>query len=407
MLKTVIHQNIDEIKSEEWDLLAKESSAFYDHGWFKSFNHLLGKAIFIAAYEQDRLVGLLPCFIVSNTREYLYHNPKDALLCRNEIDLSQFIFRLGKYKSWFVLNCISKFSKIFEPVLNKMIFPACICISPRGFVGDCLYENELVLQNLLNALNEICKKNSIRTKCFMWVSKENHKLISHLKSADFNSLIGEMDFNIDIKWKDFNEFMGSLNRLRKWRFKKDIKNIELHAYSIKFNEGIDYVSSHIDQISELAQKHAVACGDLLSVHDIKETYQRTLGNMKDKIYTITAMDDKSEIIGFCIGFRKNDKLYPKFEGYDPVMSRKMGIHHNLVYYSHVLNAIERNQQKVHFGAGDPQSKLSRGCTAVPLLCFYDFKNRLSKKVFTNYLVAVNKFKENIYNSIDYTLWKKP
>ena len=405
-MKTIIHYNIDEIDEGQWNRLARDSSVFYDYGWFKTFHNLLGTPAFIAAYCSGTLVGLMPGFIVSDPETYLYHNHKNALFCRNEVDFTRFMYRTKKMKLWAILKLISKGSKILEPLLNRMLFPAYICVSPRGFIGDMLYESEEVAQSILSRLDTLCNEQHIKTRCALWVSKENERLASILTHCGFKRLVGELDFKMELNWNSIEKLMDNLISVRRRRYKRDMNKLNRKCYLVEYHKGDEFILNNIDELTSLARKHAFACGDILNEKDLKDTFVNLCTNMKDTIYQIVARRDKT-IIGFSIGLRKNERLYPKFEGYDPVTSEAIGLHYNLGYYHHIIKGIEDNAQRICLGAGDPESKLTRGFRPTELLCYYRFNiHPLFDKLLAKYLAWVNNFKMNAYDSISgFKAWK--
>jgi len=401
-----IHRDIDEINEDEWNHLARNSSAFYDYGWFKTFYHLLGKPFFVAAYRRDVLIGLLPGFIVSEPKTYLFHNPKDALFCRNEIDLAEFARRMRKYKSWIGLKTFSYGSKFLEPFLNYFFFPAYVVISPRGFVGDFLFEDEVIARRILDVLESICINEKIKTKCIMWVEEENVRLTTALDQSGYAKFHGELYFKLETKWCSTEEMMDSMISERRRNLKKNFAKLNVEDIKLEFHNGTNFILEHIEEIAVLFKKHAVICGDLLGAFDVKNMLSEFCNNLKERIY-ITLARNRQTIVGFCVGLNKNGKLYPKFVGYEPTVSKKLSLHYNLVYYNHMMKNLETGGQEINFGAGDPETKLVRGCLPGKLMCYYSFGNRtVANSIIQKYMSFMNDYKTRLYsNVIKHKTWK--
>lgn len=390
------HTDINEINREQWDKLAENSTPFYDYGWFKSFQCLLGNPLYIAAYDNDKLVGVLPGFIVTDTDTYLYHNHRDAFFCRNEIDFCKFLERKKKKHYSYTLKTIAKISKSLESIFNKVFFPAYVCISPRGFVGDLLSENNSIGSTILGNIKSIVSRYGVRCISFMWVLESNKNLINLLKENKFKQLVGEFYFELKLKTSSLNNGFSDFKSSVRQKHKKVINKLSENNYVADYYANIDIIVKNIDYLSEVGGKQAEKRGDIIDSKFYKKSLLKLNKEMGDSLYCVVIRNEQ-KIVGFDLGCQKMGKLYPKFGWYDESLNRKLLLHSNLLYSQHVLNATRENKTAIWYGAGDPEAKSSRGAHAVIGNCFYHFQGRLIVKgIFYSLCQFINLLKRYIY-----------
>jgi predicted N-acyltransferase len=406
MIRVTVHKNLNGIDEEQWNALSQKSSIYYEYGWFKAITPIVDNSIFFCAWDSDRLVGVLPGIVVTDANTHLYHNHRDALFCRNEIDLQDALSQMNHYKMARKLRALSALSRIGDCAWNRKLFPALVFMSPRGYVSDFLFESEAVAKAILKKVSIYSDSHGIKGRAFLWLEQNNGKVSTLLEREGYKKGLGELEFTYPVKYPDVENSLQQLICKRRNRIRQDLKLFREHGLTASVLKG-DQVSSSLKQkIIKLLGQHSSTHVDFVSADMIEGFAERLFRNMGSHMH-VTAAHCNGELVGCCLAFQKGKRLYPKLVGYSHEYVRKAAVHFNVTYYENMRFACESGLHEIAYGSGDPHAKMMRGCMPQTLNCYYDFNVGVAWNILMEkYLGWVNGFKQKAYKAVgEVRAWK--
>ncbi len=406
MIRVTVHKSLSGIDEKQWNALSQKSSIYYEYGWFEAIAPIVDNSIFFCAWNGDRLVGVLPGIVALDSNTHLYHNHRDALFCRNEIDLKNALLHMNHSKMARRLHLLSSLSRIGDCVWNRKLFPALVFVSPRGYVSDFLFEDGDVAKAILEEVANYSARHGIKGRAFLWLEQNNLKVSRLLEAEGYVKGLGELEFTYPVKHSNIEHSLRQLVYKRRNCINKDLELFRRRGLKTSVLRESQMSFSLKQEIVSLLGEHALIHSGFVSADMVGDFTDRLFGSLGSHIQAIVAKyNDK--LVGCCLAFQKGDRLYPKFVGYSQEYIRKSAVHFNVTYYENMRYACESGLLEIAYGSGDPYAKMIRGCVPRPLNCYYDFNIGVSSNVLMEkYLNWVNGFKEKAYELIgNIEVWK--
>lgn len=397
-IKTRIYHKLDNIPQLEWDCLAKGSSIFYNYGWFKTFEHeLSNEPVYITAYAGKRLLGILPAFIVRDPNTYVYHNPRDVIFS------DDFLLQAANFgRAHVLVRAFKKLNKRIHPILNKIFFPALVCVSPLGYESDLLvdrtdvYHNDIVV-HLLNEAEQVAQSHRIRSVMFLWAHNTNTMLTKKLYEHKYLGSYGKPTFIMPVKWSSFDGYLSDFNSNRKYSINKEIKHFAKTGISLECCHNQE-MSASLDKVAalvkELMQRHGYEISFDKQFNRIKDLYH----NLPNETVTYLAKID-NKIIGYLLSFVKNGICYPKLLGFDNNFTSGTFTYFNIFFYNLIKSVIETGKIKqIYYGFASEEAKFKRGCQSYNAYNYYKLMNSTWHCLLDKFLKHYNKARKNYYKS---------
>lgn len=317
--KMEILKTISDIGKHQWDNLITIKNPEASYEWFKAVEDSKMRTLYyVTLWEQKDLVAACCCYLFEE-EEFFLRIP--FLRCRTPL---------------------STLAGFFSP-------------SPQ------------YTDRLLQGVDEI--QNTINT---------SGMLITSFPPDDFYTLAPFMSeytpfyqasiSHLDLPYKDFDEYLGSLRRSHRRSIRKTMNRAEKRWQ-------INHVlTSNLSQWKHVAHRlQGLTCAEHndFNMHLSEKFYESLEKTMKDKAeLSLFLKDDIPLVVGLCLN--TEEIAVHKFAGIDPKYRQYQA--YFLLYYEGIRKAIERNQSRICFGTTTYQFKEKIGCEFTPLRGFGKMKN---------------------------------
>lgn len=343
-----VFQSIDDIGKSAVDSIADDP--FFTYGWFKTLENQTNKVspIYIAIYEDNRIVCIAPFFIESIEQD--------------------------------ALGLFSKLLNLFFPQ-NK----ALTCYSPRCYRSKVLFSNNQKEKTILYLLNkkidEICKKQKIIKSHFPYISEYDKLLLENLEKYGYQKMLGVTTLYLKIKWSTFDEYIESLKYKTRKKIKREIRKFKENGILIEEVELQDLATKLSDLYENLNYKYHKDNykGRVFDTQFFNSLYKYAKENTK-----IFIAKKDNEIIGFSLLLKKGDTLDVPMVGFNYDAQTKTDFSYfNLAYYTPIQWAIENKIEKIYYRYTMEKIKLDRGCTPEKTYYFVKYHNNFIRIIHDN------------------------
>ncbi len=219
---------------------------------------------------------------------------------------------------------------------------------------------EKVLDLLMNSVNE----NSSLLCC---VSKDFQTtdvvLAGKLQSAGFKPFQVDPEMNLNIQWKNFEEYLASLTT----KYRTRIKSVFDKSNEIEVEElSAVVIKKYFGQINALLKN--VFENAPVRLASIEANFFICQKEKFDDNYIFNILKLNNEIVGFYTALRNNKTLTAQFVGFDYALNKS----HNLYYrmlIEYTKLAIDKKCMLLQFGRDALEIKSTLGATPSPLQLF--------------------------------------
>ncbi|MBF0107042.1 MAG: N-acetyltransferase [Deltaproteobacteria bacterium] len=395
-ITTRIYTHVEDISSSLWDSLAEHAPVFYNHAWFKTFeDQTSNEPVYITAYHNNKLVGILPGFVVKDPCAYIFHNPRDVIFS------SRFLSQAAEVKDCHhVVKLIKKYHGWIVPLLNKFFFPSLVFVSPYAYINDILVaasvesKNEVV-DKLFEEAYRFVSNNNIKTMLFAWVSHTNKYLVEKLMSEKFVTAYGQPFFILKTNFNSFDEYLSSIGHKRCNMVRGEIRKFLRNDIVIKKCKDVFEFSEYKYRFAELLTQHMQRHGNNAECNkQLKILEQLFLGfNGGADVYYAKKGD---EIVSFLMSFNKGGIAYPKYYANEYTMK---GINQNyfqMIFYNLIGEKIKEKHKAIYYGFSSEEPKLIRGCQSYNACNYFNLMKPRLNKLLGKFLVQYNWARKKYY-----------
>jgi predicted N-acyltransferase len=365
VIDTKVLKTIDSIGREALDSLVNDG--FFTYGWFKTLetSKLFNlNPFYVTAYDKGNLVAFAPCF----------HDVDDQY------------FRYGQ-------NVIPYMKKVLN-VCNRLHIGrdhVLLCYSPscyrtKIFVGNGLNEG-LLLKNLSEEIDAICKQEKILFSSFLFVSEFDQLLVTQLENLGYHKFFWQPTLYLDVRWRNFEDYLKSLDHNVRNRIRREIRSCKENGVTIEELTEFKHLSKVLSDLSS----------NNLTKHNKRETrvYEPSFfENLSDyakgnaKVYVAKK---NGAIVGFSLCLKKCGTLDVFHAGFNYVLQEKFDFtYFNLCYYSPINWAIQEGIQKIYYRVKAERVKIRRGCKPEKIYSFVKCHNNIINSQIGAYLKIRNK-----------------
>lgn len=331
--------SLENISIDAWEKLSRNKSIFLEKIWFeyncKELN-LLNRVIGI--FYKNELVGMLPIFIVKNSNIDVWHN----------------VYNFFKFSDDFNYN-----KNCFENKKEEEVLPYVIITSPYGYICDIISGvnfNYDLISRIQDQIDVICCEENAVICAYLWVKESLDCFDKVLLEKRFNKIFMGGDHYIYIDdFKSFDDYLNVIKKKRSRDIRREMRIFDENQYIFTVSNDI---KNAFEEIVTLRSNFVNKYGDNSSLDKVKreiEFYQK----YKEKVL-VAKVYCKNELIGYMIGFSKQDVFYCKSIGFDYDKSKYGYCYFNIFY--RLINYLILNTQvtKIEMGGGSVEAKLRKG-----------------------------------------------
>ena len=346
-MKVKIFKSIDDIDSGLWDSLLSEDEILKSYNFLKATEHsCLSECNFwyLLFYDGDILAAHAAFFTI-------YSNIEEA-------------------SSTGVKNLFNKIREVFPGFMRVKYLgcgtPVATCSNVISISAP--YYREEVLSLMVRNAKEIASIEKANAILFRDFSKEEAEVLNAMTDSGFLRISTLPTSFVDVKWKSFEEYMGSFKKKYRYNMKKNISKL-------------DENDIYIEVCSEFEQYAEDICKLYANVYDKANTKFEKLNpsffaNISKYLAgrsQVLLFRRKDEIIGFELIVEDKNILRPLYLGIDYRFNENCGLYFNLIY--RILGfGIERGKKLVELGQTTYYPKLSVGARVEPLYMYIRFIN---------------------------------
>jgi len=291
------------------------------------------------------------------------------------------IMRLKKLRAYKYIS--STLTKIIETssILQK-IFPnfdiGFLEVPISNYSG--LFTSEQTTQNerniILEKIVDFCKINfSMDAFCI----KEDSPNVEESIPKNFNKLSFIPNSSLDIRDKSFEEFIGSLTKKKRRKFRIDRSMLEKEGGSIELIDNPSLISDELYQLYLKTNLRKELKDDYIPTPlSIGKEFFDNLSHFKLLNTKALVAKVDCKIIGYCLLMQDGETLYFKSVGLDYDLSFKTNAYFNL-FYSTIEYGIEQGFKRIDYGITSYIFKKRMGCELHDSSYFIVFYNLLLDK----------------------------
>ena len=347
-METRVFRKIEEISPDDWNRVYPPSLEGYE--FFKTLDECNLEQFFlryILVYDQGRVVGAAPCFLM----DY----PVDTTI-------------QGPLKSFLL-----KLKKIFPRLLN---IRALMCGQPigRGRIG-AVGDSEPVVRAISDCMGKIGQEERVDLLVFKEFDPTFKPMLTSLKKEGYCEFSSIPNTEKELHFKSFDEFMMSLSYKTRYDLKKKFKKVDGHCR-------IDLeVVDHLGDVLEDAHRLYL---QMIERHEIafemmpKEFFKKIAENMPGKIkFFLWRMEGKLVAFAFC--HVSGDYFLDSYLGLDYAVAHQYHLY--FVRFRDMFNwCLEHGIKTYEMGCTNYDPKKRLDFKFVPMTIYAKFRNRLLNRL---------------------------
>ena len=348
--RSIAFSSVDSIGKQEINAIAKDP--FFTHGWLKTLetaNLIEHTPVYVTVYEDKKLAAFTPCFIE----------------------------RIGKNFSFgpnisFLINRILKIGKPLRLWKNDFL----LCYSPYCFRTKVSMgltsDNNLVYDELLKKIDDVCKKENTIFSVFPFVSEFDKPLMHRLEKDGYNKLYYITTLYVDVFWSTFEEYLQSLKTRVRQNARREMRHLQKSNIEI---EEVNDLTKHSEILSNL-------CSNLLSKYGQENLnlfsidFYDALNSFSQKELKVFIAKKDEVIIGFSLSLFHDGILDVVHCGFNyDLIDKTDYVYFSLVYYEPIKWAINNGAYKVYYRIKTETVKRRRGCKPEKMYAYVKCNNK--------------------------------
>lgn len=358
-LKTKIFRKISEIPSEEWN--KAYPNVLESYNYFKTLDEANLEQFFLfylMVYKGKEPVGATTCFLLNYSLDTSINGPLRR-----------------------VTNAIRKrMPNIFN--IKAIVCGVPITDGKIGFVG----QSDEILSAILRRLERMAKKNKAPVIAFKDFGQPYTKILDPLKKIGFTRFDGLPTTMLDVRFKDFEEYLTTLSSSNRYDLRRKFKKVDGR---IKMEMEIvnDLKDGVLDEVYKLyldiIAKHDMGF-ELLPVEFFKNITKNMPGQAKFFLWRIDG-----KLAAFLLCLISKDILIDYYVGLDYSIAHKYHLY--FVKFRDILNwCIKNNIKRYEMGITGYEPKRRLGFKLLPQYIYVKLRNRAFRPIF-NFICQFLKF----------------
>jgi predicted N-acyltransferase len=365
-ITTKVLNQKDFLNIKDWNDLNSENFPFQAHEFLSSLVHSesihlnTGQELYIiAAYNDEQLVGAIPCYIK-------YHS------------YGEYLFD-WQWANHFQTNRIPYYPKLvayspFTPIIGPKILG----------MNDSLEIKEALLKEFTSfATRENCFSAS-----FLFPTSEEAAFLAEQEIAPIRKRIN-YQYNWKNKdYKDFDDFLSALRKDKRKNIRKERKSILDQDIQIKV-----VPNDKLGSYSKVFYPFYLSTVDKKQAHAYltEDFFHKMFKNMPENILLFEAQKE-DETVAMSLSLKNNNEIFGRYWG---CKEEYKNLHFELCYYQNIEYAIKNQLSRVQAGAQGTH-KIPRGFLPEEVCSFHWFTHPQINQSIQNYILEENKQMESIH-----------
>ncbi len=280
-----------------------------------------------------------------------------------------------------ITNSIKKrFPRVFS-------IKAVVCGVPmgEGRIGNA-GQDSAVMETILRKLEQMAKKNRASIIAFKDFQQKYTPLLDPLKRKGFTKFDSLPTTMLDINFRDFEEYLGTLSAPNRYDLRRKFKKVDGRVkIDLEIANDLEepVLREVYQQYLDIVNKHDMGF-ELLPIAFFKNISKNMPGKVR---YFLWRIDGK--LAAFLLCLVSEDTLIDYYVGLDYSIAYKYHLY--FLKFRDVLNwCIKNNIKKYEMGITGYEPKRRLGFNFVPLYLYAKLRNRTMRPVF-NFICQFLKF----------------
>ncbi|GAA3850952.1 hypothetical protein GCM10022243_15960 [Saccharothrix violaceirubra] len=322
-----------ELDPERWDSLARQAGFYVSRHWIRAWEeHAGARPLMVAVYDDDRLLGAVPCF---ETRAGT-GNPRYDLGTLLDVD-------------------------------NARLDPQLFGGGNSGYRGDVLYERAApsearaaVLSLLMETLTNVAATRGARGWSLLYLDGRTAAEVAPY--TDAHRLIIGASATMPLEYEDFDGYLGSLSTSNRSNARRDIRSFERSGATVEARRGL---AGSVDLVAPLL-------GNVQGHHGADPSVAGAAGYLR--LCAAGGLDDQAVVflarldgrpVAFSLAYEFGGRLWMRVVGLDYDRAPACGAYFTTYFYEPVRYALARGLREIDFGMESFEGKLRRGARLRP------------------------------------------
>jgi uncharacterized protein len=337
-LSVKVFSSVTQIGKDILDEISNDPLFSYDYYSTVEKSSNFGDPVYLTVFDKDALVAFMPCFIEKRSLSGLFPF------------LPQIVDRTGLKFNFLLVHSPTS-------CRTRIIF----CKSVNKYQ---------VTKLIINGLRRICKEKKIFLCSFPAVFSVDTFLSRNVLSDGYFESFSSTFFTLNIKWKNFDDYLSSLNYSARGNVRREIKRC--HEKGIIIEEKV-LEGSLCETVSKL---YSNLSSKYNAYNPFDSLFFDNLGKSSKQNIRLLVAKKNDVIIGFSLGLFKEKILDMMMVGFDyRVREKNDFVYFNLCYYDPINWAIKNQFQKIYYRGEMESVKKSRGCNPEIICSYSRYSNR--------------------------------
>lgn len=244
-------------------------------------------------------------------------------------------------------------------------FPCLLLGSPLGYRTEVAYNfwTPHLFSDMVVAVVQAAADTGVRTVLAPWIPgrRGNEDLVAALAAAGGHAAFWGYEDYIPLRAEGWEAHLAEQPIKIRQRITGDERRAAASGIEVRRVQG-EKIRPYISRIAELTCLNREKNG----AGQEPEQIRAMLAGILDAGVDVRAYLglDGDRVVGSCVVLRKDDRLFPKWAGFDySAIGERSGLYFAMVLNAPVRDAYAEGLRAVEFGAGAHQAKKLRGCSS--------------------------------------------
>lgn len=219
--------------------------------------------------------------------------------------------------------------------------------------------------DLLESAAEHAAKAGAASMSMLYVDASDDQLCTALARAGFAAFPSEPGAVLDVTWTDFDGYLATLPGTRRVKARRERRRVAAAGIQVRVRQNSAELAPLLAPLNNnLMSKY----GARVPVAQTERSLRGLARNLGEAALVVTA-ETQDRVVGFMTVARWRDELYTLSGGFDYERTQGVPLYFDVVFYEIADYAARNGCRLIDYGCGALDTKLSRGCRAVPHLAF--------------------------------------
>jgi CelD/BcsL family acetyltransferase involved in cellulose biosynthesis len=342
-----IYEQADQLDARAWESIQSDADVALSHAGIRLAERTAGVEMryIVATAEDGTWVGGLPVALATATARWVLGRP-DALLER--------ALHSGEPGADEALELAGGSAASVLPSLllgGRHMGNSTMLVAQDAPAGTA--------ELLLRTADDLAERLEARSTSAVFVADSDEPFIALLRKSGYVPFGVNRYSSLQLAEGGFEAWIASFAKKKRWKIRDERRRITEAGFRSRVLRLSDVDLTRLGLLeTELLQKYGHVWKPEFSV----ETFERIVSVFGDDAM-VSVVERDSEIAGFVILLRRAGRWSARQVGFDYEMQGHLPLYFETLFYGPIEAAPSLGIQRIDFGLGSEEAKVSRGCFA--------------------------------------------